>query len=71
MVLFGDEDDIHSIPSLPTDARKIVIPNCGTYKRTSLASRVETELSTMMGCYSLDQNFLDLSDVRVRGYSLV
>lgn len=71
MVLFGDEDDIHSIPSLPTDARNIVIPTCGTYKRSSLASRVETELSTMMACYTLNTNWVDLSDVRVRGYSLV
>jgi len=72
LVLFGDEDDISTMKSLPTDTRKIVVPGFGNYRRTSLASRVETELSTHMGCFHLEHGSSNnLQSLRERGYSLV
>jgi S-adenosylmethionine decarboxylase len=69
LVLFGDEDDISTMTSLPTDSRKIVVPGYGNYRRTSLATRVETELSTHMGIFHLDHGSSD--NLRARGYSVV
>jgi len=72
LVLFGDEDDISTMKSLPTDTRKIAVPGFGNYRRTSLASRVETELSTHMGCFHLENGSSNnLQSLRERGYSLV
>ena len=72
LVLFGDEDDISTMTSLPTDSRKIQVPSFGSYRRISLATRVETELSTHMGLFHLDHGSSDnLQNFRERGYSLV
>jgi S-adenosylmethionine decarboxylase len=72
LVLFGDEDDISTMKSLPTDTRKIAVPGFGNYRRTSLASRVETELSTHLGCFHLENGSSNnLQSLRERGYSLV
>ena len=55
LTLFGDEAALISMTERPMDARRILLHGVGVYSRTSLSStRVENDLSCLMGCYTLD-----------------
>ena len=55
LTLFGDDAALRSMAELPTDPKFIALPGFGTFIRTSLSfTKVETELSCLMGCFSLE-----------------
>jgi S-adenosylmethionine decarboxylase len=75
LTLFGDDAALKAMTELPTDARHIVLPPWGTYVRTSLSStKVENDLSCLMGCYTVDEKMLppcsSPQNLRDRGYSI-
>lgn len=52
MTMFGDQAAIDSMKTLPTDSRKIAVPQVGAYNRTSLSStKVDMELCCLMACF--------------------
>lgn len=55
LTLFGDDAALRSMAELPTDPKFIALPGFGTFIRTSLSfTKVENELSCLMGCFSLE-----------------
>lgn len=55
LTLFGDDAALRTMAELPTDPKFIALPGFGTFVRTSLSfTKVENELSCLMGCFSLE-----------------
>lgn len=57
MTMFGDQESINQLKTLPSDAQSIMVPGLGNYFRTSLSStQVDIELGCLMAVYSLDMS---------------
>lgn len=58
LTLFCDEEALVNMIDLPMKSKIISIPSLGQYVRSAISStKVESELSCHMGCYSLDKSF--------------
>lgn len=53
ITMFGDQDALDKVTTLPTDARKINMPQQGCFRRTSVSStKVNMDIMCLMACYS-------------------
>jgi len=56
LTMFGDNEAVNELKSLPTDQKKICLPNFGNYSRTSMSSTVvDNDLCCLMACYAGDK----------------
>jgi S-adenosylmethionine decarboxylase len=55
LTMFGDQDAIDGIPTLPTEQRTICLPTLGSYSRTSVSStKIDRDLCCLMAVYTFE-----------------